>query len=396
VTTLLLTIAGPGHSADVAVPGDLPLDKLIPPLLETEFVDLVGSEPREWVLTLPGGEPLETGRSLIECGVVDGQLLRLRLASAQPDETPAVSVVAQPVLTGSPLTRARQALPSGSTAREHLIGDRGRYVARLEARIRDVPLRGCVTIAVVSSKGGVGKSTVSVLLGSLLARVRGDGVIAVDADSDYGSLGPWLAPEHAVSVNELAAALEQPGYLPGKLEDHMALGPEGLRICSAPRDPTAMAALDRERYLGLLAELQEQASILILDCGTGLGQPGVQAAILASDQLVVVSDGAPATLRQVAVAGGLLRHTGLPITVVVNRTSRRDIGDTAAEALFPYASALLTISDEAAAASKLSANEFSWERAARSWQREIRELAAVLATAWPQLRHTQSNAGPKP
>jgi hypothetical protein len=86
VTTLLLTIIGPEHSVDVAVPGDLPLSKLITPLLETEFVDLVGSPPRAWVLALPDGEPLEPERSLIECGVADGHVLRLRPASDRASE----------------------------------------------------------------------------------------------------------------------------------------------------------------------------------------------------------------------------------------------------------------------------------------------------------------------
>lgn len=247
-----------------------------------------------------------------------------------------------------------------------------------------------MTIAVVSSKGGVGKSTMSVLLATLLARVRNDSVTVVDADSDYGSLGRWLAPDHPVSVNELAAELEQPGYLVGDLDDHLALGPEGVRLCPAPRDPRGMAALDRERYGRLIVRLQDQPGILILDCGTGLGQPGVQAAILASDQLVLVSDGESATLDQVADAADLLRHTGAPITVVINRTRRTSDDARNADTLFPYASALLRLSNEAPSARLLSSNGFSWDAAPSSWQRETREVAAVLAAQWIQLNRGES------
>jgi len=46
-----------------------------------------------------------------------------------------------------------------------------------------------VTIAVVSPKGGLGKTSTTALLGSLLARVRHERMVAVDTNPDYGSLG---------------------------------------------------------------------------------------------------------------------------------------------------------------------------------------------------------------
>jgi MinD-like ATPase involved in chromosome partitioning or flagellar assembly len=384
VTTLLLTIVALDRTADLAVSGDRPLTDLMPALVQAALADANAISPGPWALSVPGGQPLALDRSLTESGVVDGQRLVLIRQSDRPDDAPPDASRPGPTAAGS-VARGRGGLPPQPTRRERLT-QRDRYVVDLDRLIGTArPPERCATIAVVSPKGGVGKSTVSALLGTLLARVRDDRVTLVDADSDYGSLGRWLAPDHPVSVNELAAELELPGYLPGELDDHLASGPEGLRLCPAPRDPRGMAGLDRESYGRLIARLQDRSGILILDCGTGLSQPGVQAAIVASNQLVLVSDADPATLRLVADAGGLLRHTGAPITVVVNRV-RLTAGEAAnADALFPYSSALLSISDEQQAARLVSSNGFSWENAPHSWQRETRELAAVLASQWSDL-----------
>jgi len=56
---------------------------------------------------------------------------------------------------------------------------------RLVARIR-TPLHDCHRIAVMSLKGGVGKTTTTVAVGSTLASLRGDRVVAIDANPDRG------------------------------------------------------------------------------------------------------------------------------------------------------------------------------------------------------------------
>ncbi|GEM_PF-2056589 len=50
------------------------------------------------------------------------------------------------------------------------------------------PLRDDYRIAVMSLKGGVGKTTTTVALGGIFAETRGDRVVAVDANPDLGTL----------------------------------------------------------------------------------------------------------------------------------------------------------------------------------------------------------------
>lgn len=50
------------------------------------------------------------------------------------------------------------------------------------------PLADVHKLAFVSAKGGVGKTTMTVLVGNAVARLRGDRVMAVDVDADLGDL----------------------------------------------------------------------------------------------------------------------------------------------------------------------------------------------------------------
>lgn len=56
-----------------------------------------------------------------------------------------------------------------------------KYELDLHARVRRNP-RGSYQIAVVGLKGGAGKTTLTAALGSTLAQVRADRILALDAD----------------------------------------------------------------------------------------------------------------------------------------------------------------------------------------------------------------------
>ena len=101
----------------------------------------------------------------------------------------------------SPLARAREAWA------------RSDYQFRLDELIVGLRLRSCVTIAVVSPKGGVGKSTITALLGSLLAFLRRDRVVAVETNPDWGSLGRRLVPDHPIFIDDLLAGPLSEGRL---------------------------------------------------------------------------------------------------------------------------------------------------------------------------------------
>ncbi|MFN3541022.1 MAG: ATPase, partial [Rhodococcus sp. (in: high G+C Gram-positive bacteria)] len=87
--------------------------------------------------------------------------------------------------------------PGESTAEE-------RYRNQVE-RIRQ-PVLGDYRIAFLSLKGGVGKTTTTLGLGSTFASLRGDCVIAVDANPDFGTLGERVPRQTSSTVRDLLAA----------------------------------------------------------------------------------------------------------------------------------------------------------------------------------------------
>lgn len=375
--TVLITLIGPERTADLVVDADTPAGDLLPSLLAAGGVGEADRGQPGWGIALMGKQPIDRGLTLEDSGVLDGAVLVLRRDIEAEREPILTTTGATP--PGSPLRRTRALLERAGS------GD------GLEETVRSARLSRCVTIAVLSPKGGIGKTTVSILLGELLRSLRSDQVLALDADGDYGSLGRIGPParEEPASSREAGIfdALAKGAVTFAELDRTLWTLPGGLRVVPSPRDPVAMARADREMYARVIGNLQRLAGILVVDCGTGLGQPGAQAAILASDQLLLLTDASGATASLTAESMRLLERAGRPITVVCNRLRRGRPGNDdllRLDALFPRASSLVGIPDDLDAERALR-GEFEWASAPRPLHQATLELAAVLAATWPQL-----------
>jgi len=276
---------------------------------------------------------------------------------------------------GSPVERLRRSWRSSA------------YVRRLDEAVRAPQLRRCVTIAVVSPKGGVGKTTITALLGGIFALLRRDRIVAVDTNPDFGSLGRSLTPSHAVFVDDLLEVLDSPELTVTELDMHLARGPHGLMVVPAPTDPERMAVLDQTAYTRVIRRLQEMVGMVMLDCGTGMHDPALRAALDTADQLVLVTDADPATASLVAEAGLFLRSTNLPMWLVVNRMppARSRLRIASLEDHLPFARGLVVLPADDRAARRVAAGTFDWGEAPSSWARSVRQLAAVLAAAWADI-----------
>jgi MinD-like ATPase involved in chromosome partitioning or flagellar assembly len=162
------------------------------------------------------------------------------------------------------------------------------------ARIRR-PLHGVHRIAVVSVKGGVGKTTVAAGLGLALAANRGDRVVVQDADPDAGTLAERLGAEPAGSTRSLLDCAGSPGDGPltalAEVARHLGLA-HRLHVLAGDPDPGPGPALDRPEHEWLSGVLARFHDVVITDSGTGLVHPVVRAALDLADGLVVV--GSPA------------------------------------------------------------------------------------------------------
>ena len=119
----------------------------------------------------------------------------------------------------------------------------------------------------------------------------------------------------------------------------------------------------------------------------GLQESAAQAALEAADQIVLVSDADPSTASLVAEAAELLKRSGLPVYLVVNkmpaRGGRLDL-DAVSRAVRD-ARGLITLRARPAAAAQLTGGEFAWDRAPEDWKVALDELCAVIASDWRDL-----------
>jgi MinD-like ATPase involved in chromosome partitioning or flagellar assembly len=432
--TCALTISGADRTVEALVSTDTPIRELVP-----EFVELCLDMPptaeevrRGWAIMVDGERILPEDSTLAESGVHDGAVLSLTERAPSP---PTLRALPAPEAGDTtPRERTLEALPSrlgrGSrfwrstkafldspdpeppdpkaeapapSSRELLTRpdapsarQRARfrwretdYLGRLDRQIVAPRLTRCATIAVVSPKGGVGKTTLTALLGSLLASTRRDRIVAVDTNPDYGSLGRQLTPDHDVFVDDLVDILDRPDLSVTGLDQHLGRAFDGLMVLPAPTDPVRMARLDEDAYARVILRLQSLVGILVLDCGTGLQEPAARAAQAAADQIILVSDAQPATASLVADAAGLLRTVGAPLTLVVNKMPTREretrIDLEGLQDLVPYAHGLITIEEDSPAATRVAAGDFAWRDAPASWQRSLRELVVTLQADWPEL-----------
>ena len=89
----------------------------------------------------------------------------------------------------------------------------------------------------MSRKGGVGKTTITLALGSTFALLRGDRVIAVDANPDAGNLAHRVAPPHDRTITDVLRDLDQITTLRRAAVLHLAGAESRLEVLASDDDP---------------------------------------------------------------------------------------------------------------------------------------------------------------
>ena len=442
MNTCAVTIAGPDRRVDLVVSTETPIAELIPTFVELSMDEAPVENGRTpvWTVAPPGHQPLPLDRTL---GPVRGRRRRRadadraalagdgaaeagrgrpqadravtprhaaradagraaarssRRASASPprvkaffgyEEEPPIAESPEPP-TAEQARGAHQArAPVGERALATASWRETDYEARLDRAIASPRLTRCATIAVVSPKGGVGKTTLTVLLGSLLARVRRDRIVAVDTNPDFGSLGRTLTPDHQVFVDDLGDMLEQPDLSVTALDRHLGRAFEGLMVLPAPTDPSRMAQLNEESYRARdLAPAVDgrRARARLRHRAPGArrarrpGGRGPDRAALRRPPVDRVAGGrggrAAAHGRAAADAGrqqdaAQARHPARP------RAAWRGS--------CPTRTGLVTLDEDLRSATKVASGDYSWDDAPPQWRRAIRELAVSLQADWPAL-----------
>ncbi|MCW2735136.1 MAG: CobQ/CobB/MinD/ParA nucleotide binding domain protein [Mycobacterium sp.] len=152
------------------------------------------------------------------------------------------------------------------------------------------PLRGCYRIALLSLKGGVGKTTITATLGATFASARGDRVIAVDANPDRGTLSQKVPLETPSTVRHLLRDAEGISSY-SDVRHYTSQGPSRLEVLASESDPAVSEAFSSDDYKRTLEVLERFYSLVLTDCGTGMLHSAMSAVLNNADVLIVVSSG---------------------------------------------------------------------------------------------------------
>ena len=155
-------------------------------------------------------------------------------------------------------------------------------------RVRTPVAGGHHRVAVMSLKGGVGKTTTAVGLGATLASLRGDRVIAVDANPDRGTLSDKVRLETSATIRDLLNERAQVTRY-ADVRAYTSQASSRLEILASDRDPGVSVAFSADDYRCVARVLEHYYSICITDCGTGLLHSAMSGILELADHIVLVS-----------------------------------------------------------------------------------------------------------
>lgn len=125
-------------------------------------------------------------------------------------------------------------------------------------------------IAVMSPKGGVGKTTVTTNLAVGLGKEAPMGVVVVDLDLQFGDVasGLMLDPERTLADAVVGAAVQDSVVL----KSYLTLHPSGIYALCAPFRPPDADQITGDQVARLLSQLANEFQYVVVDTAPGLGE----------------------------------------------------------------------------------------------------------------------------
>ncbi|MEU4316111.1 AAA family ATPase [Nocardia sp. NPDC024068] len=189
----------------------------------------------------------------------------------------------------------------------------------------NAPVYGDFRIAILSLKGGVGKTTTTVGLGATFASLRGDRVIAIDANPDLGTLAHRVPRQTRSTVRNLLEDQNITRY--SDVRAHTSQSPSRLEVLASEQDPAVSEAFSEADYRRAIGILQSFYNIILTDCGTGLMHSAMSGVLDMASSLVLVTSPAIDGARSASATLDWLDYHGyshlVQQTVVVVNASRR-------------------------------------------------------------------------
>lgn len=252
----------------------------------------------------------------------------------------------------------------------------------MDRRIATAFEQGARFVPVLTRKGGVGKTTVTTLLGMALALVRDDRVIAIDANPDRGTLAervPKSTPATVRDVVNLVAGIH--GFT--DFAELVSKDKTRLHVLASDTDPLLSEAFDEDDYNVVADQAARFYSIVLTDCGTGVVHSVMKPTLERADGLVVVSGGsideaklASETLTWLEANGygGLVRNCVVALNTATPGTNVVKLDEIEAHFASRVRDVVRIPYDPVLAAGSV----IEWDRLSPVTREAARELAALV------------------
>lgn len=154
-------------------------------------------------------------------------------------------------------------------------------------------LQGSYNTAVLSLKGGIGKTSTTVGVGLTLAEFRGDPPCAIDANPDSGdlverALGEGIYQQQSPrTITDLLKNIESVDSLTALARYMHHAG--RLHLIAGEQDPEVSDSLTAEAYLRIRKLIAGYYSVALIDCGTGVTHNAMSGILQSADNLIIAA-----------------------------------------------------------------------------------------------------------
>ncbi|KQR02918.1 ATPase [Arthrobacter sp. Leaf141] len=154
-------------------------------------------------------------------------------------------------------------------------------------------LQGSYNTAVLSLKGGIGKTSTTVGVGLTLAEYRGDAPCAIDANPDSGdlverALGEGLYQQSSPrTISDLLENIDSVDSLTSLARYMHHAG--RLHLIAGEQDPEVSDSLTAAEYLRIRKLISNYYSVALTDCGTGVTHNAMSGILQSADNLVIAA-----------------------------------------------------------------------------------------------------------